>query len=248
MTFGNKKVFGLILSHDCEQLIDATIKRIPNNLFYEVIVSDDGSTDDSVSKYKELGYKVFETSIAGYGSNVKNGLKAAFGMGADYVVEIHGDGAQFDPSATYNAINLINKNTDLILGSRFIKKGSALKLGMPLPRYLANRGLSFIDRIILRKNLSEFHTGFRIYRKSVLDVYTNNYSHDHICSFQIIAGVIEKGMEIDEVEVECDYRGEHTSHSYMGASLYAILHFIVLMQFMLKKYLNIKLGIFKDEK
>ena len=62
MTFGNKKVFGLILSHDCEQLIDATIKRIPNNLFYEVIVSDDGSTDDSVSKYKELGYKVFETS------------------------------------------------------------------------------------------------------------------------------------------------------------------------------------------
>ena len=247
MTFGNKKVYGLILSHNCEKLIDETIKRIPKDLFHEVIVSDDGSTDNSVSKYKELGYKVFETSVAGYGSNVKNGLKAAFENGADFVVEIHGDGAQFDPSATYKAIDLINQDTDLILGSRFIDKGRALELGMPLPRYLANRALSFIDRIILGKSLSEFHTGFRVYRKTIMDVYTKNYSHDHICSFQIIAGVIEKNMKIDEIEVECDYRKEHTSHGYMGASLYAMLHFIVLLQFMLKKYLNIKLGIFKYE-
>ena len=245
MIFGNKKVYGLILSHNCEKLIDETIKRIPNDLFDEVIVSDDGSTDNSVSKYKKLGYKVFETSIAGYGSNVKNGLKSAFSLDADYVVEIHGDGAQFDPAATYRAIESINNDVDLILGSRFIEKGKALGLGMPLPRFLANRLLSIFDRLILRKNLSEFHTGFRIYNKSIMNVYDDSFSHDHIASFQIIAATIARGLSVDEVPVECDYRKEHTSHSYAGASLYAILHFGVLFQFILYKYFKLSYGVFR---
>ena len=75
-------------------------------------------------------------------------MKAAFESGADYAVEIHGDGAQFDPSAIIKAKNLMESNTDLILGSRFIVKGRARELGMPLPRYLANIALSFIDRTI----------------------------------------------------------------------------------------------------
>lgn len=247
MNIGSKKILGLILSHNCEKLIPKTLSRIPIDLFDEVIVSDDGSIDNSVSKYKDLGYRVFETTESGYGANIKHGLKSAFSLGADYVVEIHGDGAQFDPKATHTAYNLINDNVDLILGSRFIDKKKALELGMPLPRFIANQALSLVDRFVLRKNLSEFHTGFRIYSKNIQKINTQYYSDDYLYSFQIIAGVIEQNMTIDEVKVECDYRGDHTSHGYIGASIYAISHFGTLFQFILKKYLNLKIGIFKNE-
>ena len=247
MVVNKKKILGLILSHNCEKLIAKTLSRIPENIFDQIIVSDDGSTDKSVITYRELGYEVFETNVSGYGSNIKNGLKSAFSLGADYVVEIHGDGAQFDPAATCNALKYMDLNVDLILGSRFINKKRALELGMPMPRFIANQILSFIDRLILRKNLSEFHTGFRIYNKTMRNINTHLYSNDYLYSFEIIAGAIEKGMSVNEIEVECDYRNEHTSHGYLGASIYAISHIYTLIQFILKKYFNLKIGIFKNE-
>ncbi len=247
MVANKKKILGLILSHNCENLISRTLNRIPKDIFDEIIVSDDGSTDNSVSRYRDLGYKVFETTKSGYGANIKNGLKSAFSLGADYVVEIHGDGAQFDPKAIHSAYDLMNDNVDLILGSRFIDKKKALELGMPLPRFVANQALSIVDRLVLRKNLSEFHTGFRIYGKNIRNINTRYYSDDYLYSFEIIAGVIEKNMRIDEIKVECDYRSDHTSHGYIGASIYAISHFGTLFQFILKKYLNLNIGIFKNE-
>lgn len=247
MLLADKKIIAVILSHNCEHLIERTLKRIPKNTFNEIIVSDDGSTDNSVEVYKKKGFKVFETKNGGYGSNVRNAVKSAFACGADYAVEIHGDGAQFNPSAITDAKKLMESNTTLILGSRFLTKGKALKLGMPLPRYLANRGMSFFDRIILNKDLSEFHTGFRIYNKDIIDVYNDQFSDDHICSFQIIAATIARGFSVEEIEVECNYRAEHTSHSYAGASIYAILHFWILFQFILHKYLNLSYGVFKNE-
>jgi glycosyltransferase involved in cell wall biosynthesis len=248
MFLTNKNIFAVILSHNCEHLITKTLERIPENIFDEIIVSDDGSSDNSVKIYKEMGYKVFETPVGGYGSNSRNGVKSAFNCGADYAVEIHGDGAQFDPSAIINAKKLMEEGADLILGSRFLVKGRARKLGMPLPRFLANRGLSFFDRIILNRDLSEFHTGFRVYGKNIMNVYNDSFSNDHLCSFQIIAATIAKGLSVEEIEVECDYRCEHTSHSYAGASLYAILHFGVLLQFILHKYFKLSYGVFKNDR
>src|SRR3989338_10212351 len=96
-------------------------------------------------------------------------MDQAIKMGADYIVEIHGDGAQFNPIALKLALPHMEKGADLILGSRFQIPGQALKNGMPLIRFLANRGLSFFDRIILGLKLSEFHTGFRIYGRKLLE-------------------------------------------------------------------------------
>ena len=139
MVVNKKKILGLILSHNCEKLIAKTLSRIPENIFDQIIVSDDGSTDKSVITYRELGYEVFETNVSGYGSNSRNGVESAFKCGADYAVEIHGDGAQFDPAATCNALKFMDLNVDLILGSRFINKKRALELGMPMPRFIANK-------------------------------------------------------------------------------------------------------------
>tara|TARA_B100000941_G_scaffold98748_1_gene68948 strand:+ start:76803 stop:77534 length:732 start_codon:yes stop_codon:yes gene_type:complete len=241
----NKKIYAVILSHNCEHMIDRTISRIPHSSFAKIIVSDDGSTDNSVSKYRSLGYTVVNSNNKGYGANIKNALVAAFDDGADYILEIHGDGAQFDPKAISKASSLIENDTDLILGSRFIEKGRALKLGMPLPRYIANRALSFIDRIILSKNLSEFHTGFRVYSRKFKDIDQSKFSNDYLFSFQIIAYAIANDYKVDEIPVECDYNSEHTSHGYLGASKYAITHFFVLIWYVLFKYLRVRRSIFK---
>ncbi len=241
----SKKIYGIVLSHDCEHMINQTISRIPHSLFDKIIISDDGSSDNSVMVYESLGYTVSKTKKRGYGANIKNALKSAFDDGADYVLEIHGDGAQFDPGAITRASRLLSNDTHLILGSRFIEKGKALKLGMPLPRYIANRILSYIDRMILRKNLSEFHTGFRIYSRKFNNIDQDNFSDDYLFSFQIIAYAVANNFNVDEIPVDCDYNSEHTSHGYLGASKYAIAHFLVLIWFILFKYLKIKRSIFK---
>jgi len=240
------KIIGLILSHNCATMIEKTLSRIPIELFHEIIITDDGSTDGSVEEYEKRGYKVFKSSKQGYGANLKNGLKEAFNIGADYVVEIHGDGAQFHPDATYEVVKKINNKPDLILGSRFLEKNKALSLGMPKIRYVANRVLSFIDRIILQRNLSEFHTGYRVYNKTLNPIINKNFSNDYLFSFQIIAAAIANNLVVEEVSVKCEYSGEYTSHGYLGASIYAILHFLVLLHFLCYKYLKLKLGIFRN--
>jgi len=161
-------------------------------------------------------------------------------MGADYAVEIHGDGAQFDPVALYQADKLLNLNFDLILGSRFIVPGLARKNGMPLIRFLANRGLSFFDRLILRLPLSEFHTGFSIYsRKFYETIPIAQNSSDYLFSFEVIAQAAYFNLRVGEIPVEADYIGEHTSHKLSGAVIYAFETFLILFKFIFAKYLHI---------
>ena len=112
---------------------------------------------------------------------------------------------------------------------------------MPLIRFIANRGLSFIDRIVLRAPLTEFHTGFRIYsRKLFTTLPFEANSNDYLFSFEVIVQAIFFKLKTAEVPVEADYLSEHTSHSLYGASLYAINTFFVLGKFLLSKYTQIK--------
>ena len=107
---------------------------------------------------------------------------------------------------------------------------------MPLIRFVANRFLSFFDRIVLGLKLTEFHTGFRIYGRELLEkVPFKNNSNDYLFSFQIIAQAAYFNMPVAEVPVEADYNNEHTSHSLDGASIYAINTFFILGQFILAK-------------
>src|SRR3989338_3863557 len=132
-------------------------------------------------------------------------MDQAIKMGADYIVEIHGDGAQFNPIALKLALPHMEKGADLILGSRFQIPGQALKNGMPLIRFLANRGLSFFDRIVLRLPLTEFHTGFRIYSTKFLKrvPYKSN-ENNYVFSFEIIAQAAYFDAVVKEVPVEAD--------------------------------------------
>lgn len=238
----NRKIIAFILTYNCEFMLEKAYKKIPKKYVDEIIVSDDSSEDNTLNVAKKLGLKVVKNVAGkGYGGNLKNALHYCFINKATHAVEIHGDGAQFNPIAIKNAIPLIKKDYDLILGSRFQTPRQALINGMPLIRFMANRSLSFIDRIILRAPLTEFHTGFRIYSQNLFSTLPlNANSNDYLFSFEVIVQAIFFKLKIGEVPVEADYLSEHTSHSLFGASLYAINTFFVLGKFLLSKYSRIK--------
>src|SRR3990167_5112112 len=143
LALNNKpKVIGVILAYNVAKMLPravSRIKAIPKGLLDDLILMDDGSKDGSYEVAKNLGLKAFRhVPNKGYGGNLKAGIKKALKMGADYIVEIHGDGAQFNPISIKYAMPYMQEGkAQLILGSRFQKKGEALKDGMPLIRFLA---------------------------------------------------------------------------------------------------------------
>ena len=240
------KVIFVILSYNCASLLPRAVDKIPSEFLKDTILTDDGSTDGSYEAARDLGITAFRHEPnRGYGGNLKEGLRHALKCGADYIVEIHGDGAQFDPQAVYRSLKYMKCDYDLILGSRFHVPGQAISDGMPLIRYLANRFLSFFDRLVLGFKLTEYHTGFRIYSRKLLEkVGYESDSDDYLFSFQIIAQAAYFDMKIIEVPVEADYRSEHTTIRLHRAFVYAMQTFWVLFQFIIAKKVGLHSTLF----
>jgi glycosyltransferase involved in cell wall biosynthesis len=225
------------MTYNCAHLLPKAFGQIPKDLVADIIVTDDGSKDDIEAVAQKVGVPLFRhTPNRGYGGNLKEGIRIALERGADYVVEVHGDG-QFGPEALRAAMPFIREGYDFIIGSRFAVAGQARRNGMPLSRYLANRFLSFFDRLILRLPFTEFHTGFRIYSRRFLErVVWQKNSDDYLFSFQIIAQAAYVNARVAEVPVEADYHSDHTSHNIRGAAVYAVQTFGILLQYVLAKY------------
>lgn len=235
------KIIAVVLAYNCARMLPRAYEKIPKDLVDDILVMDDGSKDGTSEVAKQLGLKVFRHEPnRGYGGNLKAGLEKALEFGADYIVEIHGDGAQFNPYSLNYALEPMRQGAQFILGSRFQDPRQALKNGMPLIRYVANRFLSFFDRLVLQLPFTEFHTGFRIYGRDFLKAvpYQDN-SNDYLFSFQIIAQAAYYKIKVAEVPVEADYKSEHTSHAITGAAIYALTTFVILFN-----YLTAKAGLF----
>lgn len=231
------KVIAVILAYNCARLLPKAYQKIPKDMVDDIIAMDDGSKDGTLEVAMSLGIKAFRHDPnRGYGGNLKAGLQKALEMGADYIVEIHGDGAQFDPISLTHAQLPISQGAQLILGSRFRDPRRALANGMPLIRFVANRALSFFDRLVLGLPLTEFHTGFRIYGRRLLEQapYLAN-SNNYLFSFEIIAQAAYYGLPVAEVPVEADYKNEHTSCPLDQAVVYSFETFRVLAEWVLAK-------------
>ena len=231
------KIFGMILAYNVAPMLPTTVERIPDGIFERVFLTDDGSTDGTREAAEALDLETISHSPnRGYGGNVKQGLRHAFEAGADYVVEIHGDGAQFDPKSTITSLPLIEDGCDFVLGSRFQDKRKPLLNGMSLIRYLANLSLSAIDRLVTRLDLTEFHTGFRIYSRHFYETLPlQENSDDYLFSFEIIAQAAYFGIDVREVPVEADYHADHTSIALGRSSKYALTHLFTLGQLMMAR-------------
>src|SRR5262249_28382784 len=163
------KVVAVLPAYNAERTLAATLADVPAGAVDEVILVDDGSKDATVEVARELGLTVIvHPQNRGYGGNQKTCYTEALARGADIVVMIHPD-YQYDARVIPHAVGFLELGIcDVVLGSRVRSRAEALAGGMPVWKYLANRFLTAVENLALGQNLGDFHSGFRVYKREVL--------------------------------------------------------------------------------
>ena len=164
------RVIAVLPAYNAERTLAATLADMPPGCVDEVILVDDGSKDRTVQVAREMGLTVIvHQQNRGYGGNQKTCYRDALEHGADIVVMIHPD-YQYDSRVIPHAVGIIELGIcDVVLGSRIRSRPEALHGGMPWYKYLSNRVLTLFENLALGQNLGDFHSGFRVYRREVLE-------------------------------------------------------------------------------
>ena len=182
----------------------------------EVIVVDDASRDRTLAIARTLPKVIAHGHAAnrGYGANQKTCYKLALDHGADIVVMVHPD-YQYTPKLIPAMAGLVaGRLYSCVLGSRILG-GGALNGGMPLWRYVSNRGLTFAGNLLMGTKLSEFHTGYRAFSRELLErLPLDANSDDFVFDNQILAQVAWLGLPIGEVSCPTSYAPESSSINF----------------------------------
>lgn len=159
-----------------------TISEIPHDIVNEIVLVDDFSSDDTLTVARECCIKhiVKHDTNLGYGANQKTCYDKALMLNADIIVMLHPD-CQYDPHLITPIVDKILQGADIVLASRMMKGFEAVKNGMPLYKYLCNRILTEFQNLCFKKHLSEYHTGYRAYKRHVLmSMKYHDFSNDFI--------------------------------------------------------------------
>lgn len=243
---GNKKVIVVLPAYNASKTLEITFREIDFSLVDDVILVDDLSNDDTVEVGKKLGIKhiVAHTENKGYGGNQKSCYNKALELDADIVIMLHPD-YQYTPKLIPAMTHLLASGLyHVVLGSRILGKG-ALKGGMPMIKYIANRGLTFIQNILLGAKLSEYHTGYRAFTREVLEAVNYNANSDNfVFDNQMLAQIWYAGYEIAEITCPTKYFDDASSISLKSSSVYGIGVLKTSLQFRLQKWGLMKNRIF----
>ena len=219
-----KKVVVVMPAYNASKTLERTYKEINQDLVDEVIVVDDCSTDGTSEKAKEIGIKyiIRHEKNTGYGGNQKTCYSKALELGADIVIMVHPD-YQYTPKLIPSMTYLIaNDLFEVVLGSRILGKG-ALKGGMPLYKYIANRFLTLFQNIMIGAKLSEYHTGYRAFsRKAIESINYQENSDNFVFDNQMLSQLVYKGFEIAEVTCPTKYFDEGSSINFNNSVVYGL--------------------------
>src|SRR6266436_6430930 len=210
------KIIAVMPAYNAESTLAATLADMPAGSVDEVILVDDGSKDRTVQVAREMGLTVIEhPSNKGYGGNQKTCYRHALERGADIVVMIHPD-YQYDSRVIPHAVGFIELGIcDVVLGSRIRSRDEAFRGGMPAWKYLANRFLTAIENLGLGQNLGDFHSGFRVYRREVLErISFEKNSDDFVFDTQFLAQAVHLGFRLGDVPVPVRYFKEASSINF----------------------------------
>lgn len=204
--------------------LERTYREIPLDLVDDVILVDDASPDNTVEVARNLGIRhvIRHDRNKGYGGNQKTCYAKAIELGADIVVMLHPD-YQYTPLLLPAMITIIGNGLyPVVFASRILGKG-ALKGGMPMYKYIANRFLTLTQNVLMNQKLSEYHTGYRAFSGEVLRSldFTHN-SDDFIFDNEMIAQIFYKGYEIGEVTCPTKYFDEASSINFRRSSIYGL--------------------------
>lgn len=243
---GNKKVVVVLPAYNAAKTLRKTYTEIDFSLVDEVILVDDFSNDQTYEVAKELGIKhlIRHDRNRGYGGNQKSCYKKAMDIGADIIVMLHPD-YQYTPKLIPAMANLIASNLyHVVLGSRILGTG-ALKGGMPLVKYIANRFLTFIQNLLLGAKLSEYHTGYRAFSKEVLEqIQFETNSNNFVFDNQMLAQIWYAGYEIAEITCPTKYFEEASSINLKNSFIYGIGVLRTSIQYRLSKWGILKSNLF----
>ena len=222
MPDGSKTIV-VMPAYKAAQTLERCYEAIPKDAVDEVIVVDDQSPDDTVAVAKKLPVTLIEHEVnKGYGGNQKTCYQAALERGADYVVMIHADD-QYDARMIGPAVETMRHGIcDVVLGNRIRTRREALQGGMPLVKYMSNRGLTILENLLSGQNLGEWHSGFRAYNRKVLEtVPFDRNSDDFVFDSQFLVQCVHFGFKLGDVPVPVRYFDEASSISLWASTVYA---------------------------
>lgn len=209
----NKKIVVVLPAYNAEMTLEKTYNEIPFDIVDQVVLVDDASHDKTTELGKSLGIKhiIRHEKNTGYGGNQKTCYNSSLSLGADIVIMLHPD-YQYTPKLIHSMAYLIaNDVYQVVLGSRILGKG-ALKGGMPIYKYIANRFLTLFQNIMINQKLSEYHTGYRAFSAEVLrSINYNTNSDDFVFDNQMLSQIFMAGFEIAEITCPTKYFKEASS-------------------------------------
>lgn len=232
-----KKIVVVMPAYNASKTLDRTYAEIPFPLVDEVILVDDNSSDNTYVRAKELGinHVVKHDENRGYGGNQKTCYDLALKIGADVVIMVHPD-YQYTPKLIPAMAELLTSGLyEVVLGSRILGTG-ALKGGMPLYKYIANRFLTFTQNLLVGSKLSEFHTGYRAFtRKAIESINLQHNSDNFVFDNQMLSQLLMKDYEIAEITCPTKYFDEGSSINLKNSTVYGLGVLKVSLQHRLKK-------------
>ena len=220
---GGKRVIVVLPAYNAAKTLVQTVEEIPRDVVDDIILVDDCSSDDTVQLSHELNLVVVQhESNRGYGGNQKTCYCLALERHADVVVMLHPD-YQYTPKlVTAMAGMIVSGEFDVVLGSRILGVG-ALKGGMPLYKYVANRILTFVQNLLLDYKLSEYHTGYRAFNREVLtSLPLRANSDDFVFDNEMLSQAIFFGFRIGEISCPTRYFPEASSINLKRSIVYGL--------------------------
>jgi glycosyltransferase involved in cell wall biosynthesis len=234
---GGKRVCVVMPAYNAGKTLGVTASEIDRAIADEIILVDDGSRDDTISKARELGLQpVVHPKNRGYGGNQKTCYREALSRGADIVVMLHPD-YQYSPRILPALASLVGSgHYDCALGSRILGRGALLG-GMPLWRFIANRILTLVENLLLDYKLSEYHTGYRAFSRKLLEALPlEENSDDFVFDNQMLAQTIWFGFHIGEVSCPTRYFAEASSINFWRSVKYGFAVLGTAFEFRLAKW------------
>ncbi|MCC6281793.1 MAG: glycosyltransferase family 2 protein [Saprospiraceae bacterium] len=236
--YKNKKVVVVLPAYNAAKTLEKTYREIPFDLVDEVILCDDHSRDNTAELARSLGIQhvIVHEKNTGYGGNQKSLYNKALEIGGDIVIMLHPD-YQYTPKLIPSMVNIIGEELyPVVLGSRILGMG-ALRGGMPMYKYIANRFLTLAQNLLIRYKLSEYHTGYRAFSRPVLEtIRFNQNSDDFVFDNEMLSQIVYAGFDIGEVTCPTKYFEEASSINFkrsmkygLGVLRVSVMHFFQRM-------------------
>jgi len=243
----SKKIVVVLPAYNAGETLEQTVKLLPKDLEMEVILVDDNSNDDTLKIADGLKITVIkhEKNI-GYGGNQKTCYREALKRGADIVIMLHPDG-QYDPRMIKGLMMPLELDIcDVVLGNRIRSRRETLRNGMPVIKYVLNRLLTIMQNIVLSQNLGEFLTGYRAYKKEVLQTINfNSFSNDFVFDSEFLMASVFHNFRIGDVPVPTIYEHNSSQIKLAKGAKYILETMLALMKYFFQKINIFKFRIFK---